>query len=318
MPDSSVLIYSDNSDLSLQLLSKGKELAQKIRGKLFALLIGFNVKDSNLFLERGADKVYVSDAPELQQFYVETYCKVLIEAIKRARPEIILVGATKRGKELAARLAAALDTGCITECLGLQLDEGKLVAERLAYGGSVISTEVSRRRPHILTIPPRIFEKPEQKSRTGEIEKIEFKPSSSKVHVVERRKKVRGDEGLVDAPIIVSAGRGFKKEEDLKLLNDLAGILGAKIGCTRPIAADMGWLEEWVGISGVKVKPKLYVACGISGIVQHAAGMRESRIIVSINKQETANIFELSDYSIAGDLYKVVPALTKALKNRIK
>jgi electron transfer flavoprotein alpha subunit len=191
------------------------------------------------------------------------------------------------------------------------------VGERLTYAGSTISTEVSRKAPHIATVPARAFEKPEPSAGVSEIVTLDVTIPEPRVKVVERRDKAKGDTGLEDALIIVSAGRGFKAKEDLKILEELAGVLGAKVGCSRPISADLGWMEAWIGISGRKVSPKLYLACGISGTIQHAAGIRDSQIIVSINKEESANIHEISDYSIVGDLYAVLPALVKALKEKI-
>ena len=315
MAGKGVMVYSEDRELMLQLLGKGRELAEKLEAGLSALLIG--ARDAEVLIAHGADRVYVADDPDLAQFSVEPYRAAILEAMRKALPEIILIGATKRGKELAPRVAAALDTGCMTECISLDVDDKRrLVAERLTYGGSSIATEVSHRRPHMATVPPRTFQKPESSERTGEVVELEVDVPPPRVAVVERREKTRGDMGLEEAPIIVSAGRGFKQREDLHLLEELAELLGAKIGCTRPIAADNGWLEEWVGISGHKVKPRLYIACGISGTVQHAAGIRDAGIIVCINKDEAANIFELSDYGVVGDLYKVLPALTKALKER--
>jgi electron transfer flavoprotein alpha subunit len=260
----------------------------------------------------------VADGPGFEHFSVEAYRAAFLKAVEASEPGIILIGATKRGKELAARVAAALDTGCMTECLSLEVDEeGNLVGERLTYAGSTISTEVSRRAPHIATVPARAFEAPEPGEGVCEIVTLDVSIPELRVKVVERRDKSKGDTGLEDAPIIVSAGRGFKAKEDLKILEELADVLGAKVGCSRPISADLGWMEEWIGISGRKVSPKLYLACGISGTIQHAAGIRDSQIIVSINKEERANIHEISDYSIVGDLYAVLPALVKALKEKI-
>jgi len=314
-----VMVYSEDVELEFQLLGKGAELAAKLGSDLSALLIGSDVTDANTLIEHGANKVYVADHPKLSQFAVEPYRTGILEAVKKASPEIILLGATKRGKELAPRVAAALDTGCMTECIALDLDdERRLLAERLTYGGSCIAKEMSRKRPHIATIPQRTFQKPEPSKRDGEVIKLDFEVPVSKIAIVERKEKSRGEGGLEEAPIIVAAGRGFRQKEDLQLLEELANVLGAKVGCTRPIAADSGWLDEWIGISGLKVKPRLYIACGISGTVQHAAGIRDAQIIVSINKDEAANIFELSDYGVVGDLYKAIPALTKALKSGLK
>lgn len=319
MAGKSVLVYSEDGELALQLLGKGRELADKIGAVLVALAIGPRISDADGFVEHGADRVIVVDDPSLSRFGVEPYRAAVLGAVKAVDPEMILIGATKRGKELAARVAAALDTGCMTECFHLNVDrEGRLKAKRLTYGGSTVATEVSNRRPHMATVPARAFKKLEPSSRKGEVVELDVEIPAPRVEVVETRGKARGEAGLEDAPVIVSAGRGFKEKGDLRLLEALAEVLGARIGCTRPVAADLGWLEEWIGISGHKVAPKLYVACGISGTIQHAAGMRDARLIVSINNQEGASIHELSDYSIVGDLYAVLPALTRALRDKMK
>lgn len=319
MTGRSVLVYSEDRELAYQLLAKGGELANKLGAELCAVEIGSGVTDADGLVKQGAEKVYVVEDPGLAHFEVETYMSAVMVATEAASPEILLMGATKRGKELAARVAAALETGCMTECFDLDVDEdGRLLAERLTYGGSTIASQVSSRRPHLATVPARVFKKLEPSPREGDVIKLDVDVPESRVKVLERREKAKGDTGLVDAPVIVSAGRGFKEKEDLRLLEELADVLGAKMGCTRPIAADLGWMEDWVGISGFKVAPRLYVACGISGTIQHAAGIRDSQIIVSVNNQEGANIHEISDYSVVGDLYEVLPALTRALKEKLK
>lgn len=314
-----VLAFSEDRELLIQLLGKGKELADSLGGELNVLLVGSNISDSGELARYGSKKTLVADDPGFEHFSVEAYRAALLKAVEASDPGIILIGATKRGKELAARVAAALDTGCMTECLSLELDEeGNLVAERLTYAGSTIATEVSRKAPHIATIPSRAFEAPEPGEGVGEIVTLDVSVPEARVKIVERREKSKGDMDLEGAPIIVSAGRGIQAKEDLKILEELAEILGAKVGCSRPISADLGWMDEWIGISGRKVSPKLYLACGISGTIQHAAGIRNSQIIVAINKDENANIHEISDYSIVGDLYTVLPALIKALKEKIR
>lgn len=319
MTGKGVMVYSEDKKLGLQLLGKGREIADELNVELFAVLISASVTEARVLIEHGADKVYMVENPALAQFAVEPYKTIIIELVKMAAPEFILIGATKRGKELAPRVAAALDTGCMTDCINVYVDnERRLIADRITYGGSTISKEASRKIPHLATIPPQTFEKSLPSNRDGEILKLEKYLPEPKVVVLERRKKSRSDIGLENAPIIISAGRGFKQKEDLRFLEELAKVLGAKIGCTRPIAADNGWLEEWIGISGRKVTPHLYLACGISGTIQHAAGIREAKIIISINSDEAANIFELSDYNVIGDLYKILPALTKILKEKKK
>ncbi|MGD2200182.1 MAG: electron transfer flavoprotein subunit alpha/FixB family protein [Candidatus Bathyarchaeota archaeon] len=318
MTRKSVLVYSEDDDILSQLSGKGKELADELDGELVALMIGSGVQGNAEEADIGAARILVADDPGFEYFSVEPCRAAFLKAVELVDPYIILIGATKRGKELAARVAAALDTGCMTECVSLNLDrEGRLVAERLTYGGSTVATEVSGKAPHIATVPARVFKESEPSGEAAEIVGLSVEVPEARVRVLERREKKRGDMGLDEAPVIVSAGRGFKEEADLSILKNLAEVLGAKMGCTRPIAADLGWMEEWVGISGHKVSPKLYLACGISGTIQHAAGIRDAQLIVSINEAEAANIHELSDYSIVGDLYRVLPALTKALKEKI-
>jgi electron transfer flavoprotein alpha subunit len=319
MVEGTILVYSEDNEILHQLLAKGRELADKMGTDLSAMIVCPGDRDTNELVEYGADRVFVVEGSSLANFDVEQYRSVMLEVVNVTQPDIILMGATKRGKELAARVASALDTGCMTECIQLDVDkEGRLQAERLVYGGSTIAYEVSNRKPHIATAPARAFTKLEPTKRSGEIVELRLELPAPRVNVIETREKSRGDVNLEEASIIVSAGRGFKTEKDLKLLKKLAEVLDANMSCTRPIAADLGWMDEWIGISGHKVSPKLYVACGISGTVQHAAGIRESQIIVSINNEETSNIQGLSDYSIVGDLYSVLPALTKAFKDKLQ
>jgi len=312
-----ILVFSEDPDLLLQLMGKGRKLSESLGGELTALLVGSKPSDLGELTRYGSKKILVADDPGFEHFNVEAYKAAFLKAVEACDPGIILIGATKRGKELAARVAASLNTGCMTECLSIEVGEDGLIGERFAYGGSTIATEVSTKTPHVATIPSRVFEKPEPVDWEAEIVPLDVEAPEPRVRVVERREKASGDIDLEGAPVIVSAGRGFKAKEDLSLLEELAGIIDAKIGCSRPISADLGWMEEWIGISGRKVAPKLYVACGISGTIQHAAGIREAQIIVSINESESANIHEISDYSLVGDIYTVLPALSKALKERL-
>lgn len=311
-----VLIYSEHPGLRLELLGKGRELADELSSKLYTLLIGGG-KPQEL-IEHGADVVYVVEHPLLEGWRPEPYRDMLLRAVEAASPSVILIGATKRGKELAASLAAALGVGYLTECLSLRLEDGQLIAERLTYGGSAIARVASLRPPHIATVAPRVLKRPEPLERAGEILELEVEPGKPQAEVVERRTKVREEVGLEEAEVVVAAGRGFKRQEDLKMLEELAEVLGAVMGCTRPIAADYGWMREWIGISGHKIRPKLYIAIGISGTVHHAAGIRDCGVIVTINSNEEAHIFDLADYGIVGDLYEVLPLLIKALRERLR
>ena len=265
-----VLVFSEDRELARQLLGKAVELSGRLGGRVSALTIVIGEED---LIKHGADVVYMASSPS--GYAVEPYRALLLEAVKKEAPDVILVGGTKRGKELAPRVAAALGAGYASDCLELSVDDaGRLLAKRLAYGGSSIASETWRGRPAVATAPARAFQKLEPSDRKGEVVKLDVVLPESRLRVVESRPKRVSDAGLENASIIVSAGRGFKKRDDLRLLEELADVLGAKMGCTRPISADLGWMDQWVGISGKKVSPRLYVACGISGTIQHAAGIR--------------------------------------------
>ena len=306
----SILVFSEDKEQIYQLLGKASELAQKMGGEVYALASD----EPQSYINHGANKVLQAN---LGEFALEPYRAALLKAVEASGAETVLIGATKRGKELAPRIAAALGVGCMTECNKVDYIDGELVVERLTYGGSTIAKETCSSKPTIISVPPRSFDKLEPAQNTGEVIQLSFDAPKARVKVLERRDKPKGDQDLENADIIVSAGRGFKNKDDLKILNELAEALGgAAIGCTRPISADLGWMEEWVGISGKKVKPSLYITCGISGQIQHIAGIRDSKIIVSINNDEGAGIHGVSDYSIVGDLYQVIPALVKALREK--
>ena len=307
----SFLVFSEDRELAFQLLGKARELADKMGSKVAALAAG---SDPMEYVRQGADKVYTVSG--LGGFNVEPYCAAVVETVKAANPSTVFMGSTKRGKELAPRVASSLGVGCMNECSGVELRDGKIVVERLTYGGSTVARETSTSTPTVMSFPPRCFEKLEPAERSGKLVELEVDLPEPRVKVVESREKPKSTADLESASIIVSAGRGFKAKEDLRLLEEIAEILGAQIGCTRPISADLGWMDQWVGISGKKVKPSLYVACGVSGTIQHVAGIRDSQIIVSINSDEGAGIHGISDYSLVGDIYEVLPALAKALRER--
>ncbi|MGI0085206.1 MAG: electron transfer flavoprotein subunit alpha/FixB family protein, partial [Nitrososphaerales archaeon] len=241
-----------------------------------------------------------------------------LEAVfKTAKPDIILVGASKRGKEVAPRLATRLNLGCISDALSLEAKNGGVTAERLVWGGNAIST-VASRDGVVVTVPIRANEKASGFSQP-KVNLIELLPKTRTTKLVEKREKAKGHVNIKDAESIVSAGRGFKKKEDLSLLEDLASVLNAVIGASRPLTSDLGWMPEdrQVGLSGVTVKPKLYVAVGISGQIQHLTGMRDSKLVVAINNDKNAPIFQECDYGVVGDLYSIVPELTKALRLKL-
>jgi len=314
-----VLVYSDDKKLTLELLNKAQELAKELHKKVIAVLIGHE-ESAKEFVEHGADIVIVVETSQ-HQFKAEEYTSILQSIMKDHGNEIVLIGSNKNGKELAARLAAKLDAGCVMDCIKVYLADKKLTTERIVYSGNAIAVEQFTAAPQILTIPQKVFDPlPKDEHHKGEILKKKIEPELSPSKILKIHEMKSEGVNVEDATIIVSCGRGFKKKEDIKLVSDLAEVLkGRTVGCSRPIAADLKWLSEdhWIGLSGHKVKPKLYVACGISGQIQHIAGMRDSGVIVAINKDPEALIFKSADYGIVGDLYEVLPKLTSAIKGKL-
>jgi len=314
-----ILVFSEKYDLMLEMLGKGREIADKLQTELAAVLIGFNVQEkAGELIKYGADKVYLVDNRALAHFQIETYLSVLHNLAASYKPEIILIGSTRNGKPLAARLATRLEAGCIPDCNRLSVDEqGRLVCERITYGGNASAKITFKAKPQIATVAPRAFEKPERKDQSGQVIKLDVKVEEPKTEVVEIKPVEASSVRIEDAEVIVGCGRGLGKKEDRVLLDELATVLCGQVGCSRPLAEDRKWFTEWVGLSGHKVKPKLYIACGISGVIQHVAGIRDAKVIVAINKDENAPIFEVADYGVVGNLYEILPALKEALKKQL-
>lgn len=311
-----VWVFSELPQLTLELLGKGRSLADQLGSELVAVSTD---EDAEKLIRHGADKVLSLSDPALKTFQVDTYTDALTALVIERKPDILLVGATRSGLEFAPRLAERLKTGCVTEAAKLEPDAEKnyLLADRVTMGGNIVETQLSKSKPQIATIPKGLFSPPQaDASRKGEVVKVEpkIKPPSTKL--IETKPKPAKGVKLSEAPVIVSFGRGVRKKEDIAVIEQLAQAVGGVIGCSRPIAEDLGWLpeEQYIGLSGQKVNPKLYFALGISGQIQHLTGIRNSRIIVAVNNDPKAPIFEFSDYGIVADLYQTIPALTEAIK----
>jgi len=317
----SVWVYSEQIDLTLELLNKGRELADKLQASLVAILLGSNVQgNAQQLIQHGANKVLVVDKPELKALHAEPYLGALTTLARQHSPAIILIGSTRRGKELAARLATRLETGCVPDSVKLSLsDQGNLVAERIVYGGNAVAKITFHTRPQIVTVPPRTFEKPAPVAdRTGEIVSVDVPFEEAKTAILEVKQIEASQVKIEEARVVICGGRGVEKKDDFKMLDELARLAGGQVGNTRPLAEDRKWFSEWIGLSGRKIKPALYIGCGVSGVIQHVAGIRDSQIIVAINKDAEAPLCEVADYVIVGNLYEIVPALVEAIKRRVK
>ena len=315
-----VLVYSDDEKNMLELIAKAKDVSEELDEKVTAVV--FDTDDESLakkYIMHGADRVFMVKTG-LNTFKGEEYTDAMEKILEETNEEVVIVGSTKNGKELASRLAAKLDTGCVIDCINLYVKDEKLTTERVVYSGNAIAVERFNSKPAVVTIPPKVFDPlPEDESRAGEVIKKEVKVDGYPSRIVDVKEMKTSEVNVEDAEIIVSCGRGFKKKEDIQLVEELAKVLRGTTGCSRPIAADLKWLSEdhWIGLSGHKVKPKLYIAVGISGQIQHIAGMRDSDVVVAINKDPEALIFKSADYGIVGDLYEVLPKLTNAVKEKM-
>ena len=309
--------------VACELLSRGRELADTLKTELGAVCFGHDVAEINLLAAYGADRVYLVDSPELADNQEDLCTRQLVELIQQYKPEIVLAGATSLGRAFIPRVAAILGTGLTADCTGLDIDtENRLLQQtRPTFGGNIMATIICpTKRPQMSTVRPRVFRKNEpDTSRKGQIIKLDF----ARERITSRTKLLNFVEDLTetvkieDADIIVSGGRGLGKPDNFKLIEELAAVMGAAVGSSRP-PVDEGWIpySHQVGQTGKTVCPKLYVACGVSGSVQHMAGMQTSEIIVAINNDPHAPIFEIATYGIVGDLFQVVPMLTEKLKGK--
>lgn len=308
-------------NVSFELLGKGGQLAEKLGEELSAVLVGHDVAGLVKQLGAyGAEKVYLVEHQLLESYTTDAYTDVLAAVIARHKPSIVLFGATMNGRDLAPRIAARLRVGLTADCTGLEIDEeGRLVQVRPAFGGNVMASIVSRTMPQMATVRPRVMKMPEpDETKNPKVERVEvaLDPITVRTKVLERvRELTKPSEKIEEAQLIVSCGRGIGKQEELKLIEELAEVLGAAVGGSRPIV-DCGWLphQQQVGQSGKTVSPRLYVAVGISGTIQHRIGMQSSDTIIAVNKDPEAPIFNLADFGVVGDLFQIVPKLTEHLQ----
>jgi len=334
-----VYIYAqqvDNklSDIAFELVGKAKELAADLNTEVTAVLLGSNVKALATELgEYGADKVIVVDNPALETYRTEPYAQALVSVINEYKPEIMLVGATAIGRDLGPTVSARVKTGLTADCTKLEIGDfpinampgqeqkhNQLLMTRPAFGGNTIATiACPDNRPQMATVRPGVMQKlSKEAGRAAEV--IEFNPALEEnnryVEIMDIVKAVGNVENIMDAKVLVSGGRGVGSAENFEMLRDLASCFkGGMVSCSRA-AVENGWLAQdyQVGQTGKTVRPQIYFAIGISGAIQHVAGMEESDLIIAINKDEDAPIFDVADYGLVGDLKKIVPQLTAALK----
>ncbi|MFA5310981.1 MAG: FAD-binding protein [Candidatus Omnitrophota bacterium] len=312
--------------VSYELLGKARELAKKLNCQVSGVLIGNKMEDQlDELIFCGADNIYLVEAPELANFQDEPYTNVLVELVRKYKPEIFLCGATNIGRSLISRVAINIKAGLTADCTGLDIDCDKkiLLQTRPAFGGNIMATIISPNyRPQMATVRHKVFAPmAPDKKRKGKIIRESFESALyvSRTKLLDIVEEIESLVNLAEADIIVSGGRGMGGPENFKMLEELAHVLGAAVGSSRA-AVDAGWMpySHQVGQTGRTVAPKIYFACGISGQIQHLVGMQSSKIIVAINKDPEAPIFKVATYGIVGDLFQIVPALTGKFKESLK
>ncbi len=313
-----ILVFSDKDATAFELVSKGSEFAKELGTTVSAALLGKGAAaKADEYFSYGADKVYVSEHSGLSDFYVGTYAEALRQIAEEGAVEFVLLGSSKRGKELAGRLAQKLHAGAITDANDLRVSDGNLVGDRYSYGGNTLASLVVNTPQKVISVMPKTFEAVRQDGKQGEVINVDLDLKDPAIRVVERRDKAGDEVNLEEAEMLICVGRGLQSKEDLPMIEQLAELLGAEIGCTKTPASDWEWFSEdrMVGLSGKKCKPHLYVSIGISGQIQHTVGVLDSKIIVTINTDEKALIFNITDYGIVGDYATVVPKLNEKLKS---
>jgi len=327
-----VWVFAEQRDgklqkVTLELIAKGREIAESLGVELTAILLGSGIGNlADELTACGADKVLVADDSLLKDYTTDGYTKVICDLAKSRKPEIILIGATFIGRDLGPRIAARLATGLTADCTSLSVDAitGNLQMTRPAFGGNLMATiECAQNRPQMATVRPGVFEKPERddsliSDRKVENAEFDLKEKDIRTKVLKVVKSAKDITDICESKVIVAGGRGVGSKENFELIKELAEVLGGTVAGSRG-AVDKGWIEKHyqVGQTGKTVRPKLYIACGISGAIQHLAGMQESDYIIAINKDSEAPIMKVADLGIVGDLNKVLPELISQVKDMV-
>jgi electron transfer flavoprotein alpha subunit len=320
-----IFIFVEQTDEKLngvgyELVSEAKKLAKELNTNVTGVVLGYGIREkAERLAQYGADSIVVVDDPELEVYTTEPYVTALTAVVNRYKPEIVLYGATSVGRDVAPRVSARVRTGLTADCTGLAIDpESKdLLMTRPAFGGNIMATILcSNHRPQMATVRPGVMRRatPDPNAKCP-VEKFDVAGLKKNVEILEIVKKVSERMDILEAKVLVSGGRGMGKPENFKILEELATELGGTVSASRA-AVDAGWQpkDRQVGQTGKTVRPNLYIACGISGAIQHLAGMDEADVVIAINKDETAPIFGVADYGVVGDALKIVPVLTDAVK----
>lgn len=309
---SGILVFSENQSLTRELLGK----AQQFDTAVAALILGESIPaDAAALGAWGADTVYTVASPLLNGMNPETYTDALAGVIEQVKPDLVLVGASKSGLEISARVAARLGAGVASFCIDFEMDADSVTAKCMIYSGVGMNTYKIRTQPAMATVSSAVFEAVET-GGTAEVTAVSVTINQPAMTVVEYKEKAAAGVRWEDAPMIVDVGQGMNDQSDLPIAEELAALFDGQVACSRPVSSERDWFPEWLGLSGVRIHADLCITLGVSGSIQHVVGIRDSKTIVAINNDEYAGIFSQADYGIVADLHEFVPALTAVLKVR--
>lgn len=313
-----VLVYSERDNLACDLLAWAAK-HREVFGPPMAVVLGSGAQNrAEDYRPYGPERVFVSEDPSLVDLQDDILATALMEIVGHSEASLILIGATRRGRSLAPRLAQSLGAGCINDVFELDVETDRLIAGRYALGGNTVSKETVNTHQQVISVVPGTVERAKPGDVVGEIVPLSLSLEPSRTVVVERREKPTTTVDIVNSEKLVCVGRGLANRDDLQLVDDLAKVLGGDVACTRPISYEYNWLPEdsMIGISGKKVSPRLLFSLGVSGEVQHTVGIVGATIIVAVNNDPNAPIFKFADYRLVGDLYEIVPKLIERLQQR--
>ncbi len=314
-----ILVFSEKQTLARELLSKARQAADAQGLAVSLALFGESAPtEGAAYALWNVDTIYTVQNPLLKDFNPEAYTTALAGVVERLQPALVLVGASKFGLEVSARLAERLNAGCASWCVDFDIDTpNKLVsAHCMVFSGQGITTYNIRTHPALATVSPGVFEAVDGAAREVSVQPLDVEIETPLLTVVENKEKMAAGRRLEDAPVIVDVGMGVKERADLAMMEELACLLQGQVACSRPVSSDRDWFPEWLGLSGAQLSPELCITVGISGAIQHIIGIRDSKVIVAVNNDENAGIFMQADYGVNMDLYQFIPALIEAVKGR--
>ncbi len=314
---SGILVYSEKDGVAWELLARGVAMKRALGGTVGVALLGSQAAaQASLAFTYGADTAFVSEDAALAGPASDVVAAALQQIVEQAGAATILIGSTLRGKAVAPRLAQKLSAGCVTDAIGVDIEDGQIVAHRYAYGGKTVAAEAIISSRQVVALLPRNATPESSAGRSGRVVRLDLALAPSRLRVVERQPRGGDAVAIESATRLVGVGRGLKRKEDLALIDQLAHAVGAAIGCTRTLAYDYKWLPEaqLIGLSGKRCAPRVYFGVGLSGQIQHMMGVSAARLIVAINSDKDAPIFEAADYGVVGDMYQVIPRLIACLR----